>query len=120
MLDLTMSLVVICCRITLNSASKRRIPIPFCISLRLCERCPWWDIYSGHGGGWKLWIGLILLYKANKESGYKAALDTLQQNPDISFIYACSTDVALGAVDALEQLNRDDVAINGWVAVRQS
>ncbi|SNX49964.1 Autoinducer 2-binding periplasmic protein LuxP precursor [Vibrio thalassae] len=52
--------------------------------------------------------------KANKESGYKATLDTLQQNPDISFIYACSTDVALGAVDALEQLNRDDVVINGW------
>ncbi|MGR5359308.1 autoinducer 2-binding periplasmic protein LuxP [Vibrio mediterranei] len=52
--------------------------------------------------------------KANKESGYKAALSSLQQNPEISFIYACSTDVALGAVDALEQLKRNDIVINGW------
>ncbi|MGR5221560.1 autoinducer 2-binding periplasmic protein LuxP [Vibrio parahaemolyticus] len=52
--------------------------------------------------------------KANKESGYQAALSTLEQNPEISFIYACSTDVALGAADAIKELKRDGVSINGW------
>jgi len=35
-------------------------------------------------------------------------------DPKLSFIYACSTDVALGAVLALKQSHRDDVLINGW------
>ncbi|MCL9776666.1 autoinducer 2-binding periplasmic protein LuxP [Vibrio methylphosphonaticus] len=52
--------------------------------------------------------------KANKESGYKATLDTLSEHPEIKFIYACATDVALGAVDAINELDRGDVVINGW------
>lgn len=52
--------------------------------------------------------------KADRESGYKAALNAVKKDPDIDFIYACSTDVALGAVKALKELNRTDILINGW------
>lgn len=52
--------------------------------------------------------------KATKQSGYEAAKASLEKYPDIEFIYACSTDVALGAVEALEDLGRDDIMINGW------
>ncbi|KPM89385.1 ABC transporter substrate-binding protein [Vibrio alginolyticus] len=52
--------------------------------------------------------------KATKQSGYEAAKASLEKYPDVDFIYACSTDVALGAVDALKELGRDDVMINGW------
>ncbi|MBA5763965.1 substrate-binding domain-containing protein [Vibrio sp. 404] len=52
--------------------------------------------------------------KATQESGYNAALTAIAKDPDIDFIYACSTDVALGAVEAVKQLNRSDIKINGW------
>lgn len=52
--------------------------------------------------------------KATRESGYQSALNAVKQNPNISFIYACSTDVALGAADALESIGRGDIMINGW------
>ncbi|GAJ70300.1 autoinducer 2-binding periplasmic protein LuxP precursor [Vibrio sp. JCM 18904] len=52
--------------------------------------------------------------KATKQSGYEAAKASLEKYPDVDFIYACSTDVALGAVDALKELGRDDVMLNGW------
>ncbi len=52
--------------------------------------------------------------KATKQSGYDAAKASLAKYPDVDFIYACSTDVALGAVDALSELGREDIMINGW------
>ncbi|MCG9700058.1 autoinducer 2-binding periplasmic protein LuxP [Vibrio natriegens] len=52
--------------------------------------------------------------KATKQSGYEAAKASLDKYPDVGFIYACSTDVALGAVEALAELGRDDIMINGW------
>lgn len=52
--------------------------------------------------------------KATKQSGYEAAKASLAKHPDVDFIYACSTDVALGAVDALAELGRDDIMVNGW------
>ena len=52
--------------------------------------------------------------KANIESGYQAAIDTLREHPEIKFIYACATDVALGAAKAIKELKRDDVVLNGW------
>lgn len=52
--------------------------------------------------------------QATRKSGHDAALSLLQKNPDLNFIYACSTDVALGAVDALKELKRNNVMINGW------
>ncbi|MGV2988333.1 autoinducer 2-binding periplasmic protein LuxP [Vibrio sp. E150_011] len=52
--------------------------------------------------------------KADKLSGYQAAKDMLKAHPEIDFIYACATDIALGAVEAIKELDRNDVIINGW------
>ncbi len=51
---------------------------------------------------------------ATKESSYEVTLKNVSENPSIQFIYACSTDVALGAVAALKELGRRDILINGW------
>ncbi|MDN3611577.1 autoinducer 2-binding periplasmic protein LuxP [Vibrio ostreicida] len=51
---------------------------------------------------------------ASRDSGFRTALKALEKDPNIDFIYACSTDVALGAVDALKEKNRLDIIINGW------
>ncbi len=51
---------------------------------------------------------------ADKDSGYNAAKLAISKDPDIDFIYACSTDVALGAADALKELKRTDIQVNGW------
>lgn len=52
--------------------------------------------------------------EATEESGYKVTLDNVSQHPDIDFIYACSTDVALGAVQALKELKKKNIVVNGW------
>jgi len=52
--------------------------------------------------------------KTTEESGYEATKNIIAKDPDISFIYACSTDVALGAAKALKELHRQDIALNGW------
>lgn len=52
--------------------------------------------------------------KTTEQSGYEAALNIVEKDPDIKFIYACSTDVALGAAKALKELNREDIVLNGW------
>lgn len=51
---------------------------------------------------------------SSREGGRDAALRMLREYPELHYIYACSTDVALGALDALEQLQRSDVVVNGW------
>ncbi len=51
---------------------------------------------------------------SSREGGYSAALRMLKEHPELDYIYACSTDVALGTLDALEQLQRKDVMVNGW------
>lgn len=50
----------------------------------------------------------------NQERAYQAARKTLEAHPDLKMIYACSTDVALGALRALREMNRLDVLLNGW------
>ncbi|GGB92692.1 autoinducer 2-binding periplasmic protein LuxP [Marinobacterium zhoushanense] len=50
----------------------------------------------------------------NLERAYRATLKTLEQHPDLKMIFACSTDVALGALRALREKNRLDVLLNGW------
>ncbi|MEI8632593.1 autoinducer 2-binding periplasmic protein LuxP [Vibrio sp. PP-XX7] len=52
--------------------------------------------------------------EATQKSGYEVTLKNLQQYKDIQLLYACSTDVALGAVKALKALGRQDILINGW------
>jgi autoinducer 2-binding protein LuxP len=51
----------------------------------------------------------------NRERARNASLDILKTFPDIDFLYACSTDVALGAIDALKQTpGTDHILVNGW------
>jgi autoinducer 2-binding protein LuxP len=52
--------------------------------------------------------------KANRDSGRSAAINALKQYPNIDFIYACATDVALGVTDALRELGKTNVVVNGW------
>lgn len=51
----------------------------------------------------------------DRERAYKAAIELLKDNERLDFIYACSTDIALGIVDALKETGRlNDVDVNGW------
>ena len=51
----------------------------------------------------------------NRERSKKAALALLAKRQDIKFIYACSTDIALGIIDALKDIGMmGKVMVNGW------
>lgn len=52
--------------------------------------------------------------QGNRDKAYQATLRTLQQHPNLKMIFANSTDVALGALQALREINRLDVLLNGW------
>ncbi|WP_232821262.1 substrate-binding domain-containing protein [Oceanimonas marisflavi] len=50
-----------------------------------------------------------------REKAKEAVLQSLADDSSIDLIYACTTDIALGAADALKQLGREnDVILNGW------
>ncbi|MES0883301.1 substrate-binding domain-containing protein [Roseibium sp. SCP14] len=51
----------------------------------------------------------------DREKSREAATRILADNPDLAFIYACSTDIALGALDAIqERPEGTQVVTNGW------
>ncbi|MBO1520266.1 substrate-binding domain-containing protein [Oceanisphaera sp. DM8] len=51
----------------------------------------------------------------NRDKSKLAVKYTLEKNPNIDLIYACTTDIALGAMDALKELKRDQhITLNGW------
>lgn len=53
--------------------------------------------------------------KGDREVAFNATLAALESTPDLNMLFACSTDIALGAADALKQTNKlDQVLINGW------
>ncbi|MDN3716953.1 substrate-binding domain-containing protein [Vibrio breoganii] len=52
--------------------------------------------------------------KANRETAYQATMSMIEQESDLDFIYASSTDIAFGVTDALSELGREDIAVNGW------
>jgi autoinducer 2-binding protein LuxP len=52
--------------------------------------------------------------EASREKAKQATLDMLKEFPNLKYIYACATDVAMGALDALETIGRTDVSVNGW------
>ncbi|WP_047044672.1 substrate-binding domain-containing protein [Vibrio mexicanus] len=52
--------------------------------------------------------------QSTRESAYKAASVALKRSNDLSMIYACSTDVAFGAIDAIKEQGRENVLLNGW------
>ncbi len=51
----------------------------------------------------------------NKEKSKQATYDLLKNNKDLKFIYACSTDTALGAIEVLKEKNLlGKIKVNGW------
>lgn len=52
--------------------------------------------------------------KATKESSYQATKFALKNYPDLKLIYSCSTDVALGASQAVMEAGRHNISVNGW------
>jgi ribose transport system substrate-binding protein len=48
-----------------------------------------------------------------RELGMNAAMDMLQAHPEITVIYGLSDEMALGAVQAIKQLGRDDIIVVG-------
>ena len=48
-----------------------------------------------------------------REKGMNAAMDMIQAHPEINVIYGLSDEMALGAVQACKQLNRDDIICVG-------
>ncbi|WP_419797966.1 MAG: substrate-binding domain-containing protein [Terasakiella sp.] len=51
----------------------------------------------------------------NREKSRLAALKTLQKHKTLPYIFACSTDIALGIIDAAKEIGRlDDLVVNGW------
>ncbi|MGE4498099.1 MAG: substrate-binding domain-containing protein [Deferribacterales bacterium] len=50
----------------------------------------------------------------DREKSKIAAKEILRVHPDVSFIFACATDVALGAADALREAGAQKIILNGW------
>lgn len=51
----------------------------------------------------------------NKAKAKRATLDLLSRTQDLKFIYACSTDVGLGVIDALKEKGLlGKIKVNGW------
>ena len=51
----------------------------------------------------------------SKKNAKMATFDLLKIDKDIKFIYACSTDIALGVMEALEEKNlTGKILVNGW------
>lgn len=53
--------------------------------------------------------------QSDSESSRQAAMTMLNQHPDIDWILSCSTDVSLGAIEAIHSLGLEDgIKVNGW------
>ncbi|MEM9631445.1 MAG: substrate-binding domain-containing protein [Pseudomonadota bacterium] len=51
----------------------------------------------------------------DREKSREATNRILAENPDLAFVYACSTDIALGALDAIQgKAEGTQVVTNGW------
>ena len=51
----------------------------------------------------------------DREKAKNAVLDLLKRHKNLKFIYACSTDIAIGAIEALKEKGMlSKIAINGW------
>jgi autoinducer 2-binding protein LuxP len=53
--------------------------------------------------------------QSDTKTAREAALKMLDQDPDIDWILSCSTDVALGAIEAIQSLGLEhQTRVNGW------
>ncbi|MDA9557377.1 substrate-binding domain-containing protein [Vibrio sp.] len=51
---------------------------------------------------------------ATQEGAYSNAVDLLNKKPHLDFIYASSTDIAIGATQAVIDRKKEGIVINGW------
>ncbi|MFT6905150.1 MAG: autoinducer 2-binding protein LuxP [Oleiphilaceae bacterium] len=51
---------------------------------------------------------------ATQGSARSNTMNLVDQHPDLDFIYACATDIAIGTSKALQILGRQDIKVNGW------
>ncbi len=52
---------------------------------------------------------------AHRGKARAATIKALEQSPNLSMVFACATDIALGVSDALDQTNKhQQVTVNGW------
>lgn len=68
---------------------------------RCAEMYPGVSVAASQSGNW------------SRGKSMDAALDMLQAHPEISVLYCLSDEMALGAVDACRQLNREDILCIG-------
>ena len=68
---------------------------------RVKEAYPGIEVVASQPGDWV------------REKGMNASLDMIQANPGINVIYGLSDEMALGAVQAIKQLGRDDIITVG-------
>ncbi|EAQ63453.1 luxP protein [Marinomonas sp. MED121] len=62
-------------------------------------------------------LNLVSSYYTNstRQNAYQNAINMLNENRHLGFIYASSTDIALGVSDAIaEQKRQNKVLVNGW------
>lgn len=51
----------------------------------------------------------------DRDSARTAARTLLMEDPEVSYIFSCSTDIALGVLDAIREMGREgQVHTNGW------
>lgn len=57
----------------------------------------------------------IYLAGSDKTKTSKAIEDAISRHPELNFVFACSTDVALNSVSAINSLDlSDQIKVNGW------
>jgi len=62
-------------------------------------------------------LNLVSLFQTgiDKQKAREATKSIVAKHPDIKFIYACSTDIALGAIEGLRETGMlGKIMINGW------
>ncbi|NDV27457.1 substrate-binding domain-containing protein [Desulfovibrio sp. JC010] len=62
-------------------------------------------------------LKLVSLFQTgiNKEKARLATINIAEKHPEIKFIYACSTDIALGAIEGLRETGQlGKIMVNGW------
>ncbi len=61
-------------------------------------------------------LNLVASYYTNgqRDKAKVAALEIIREH-NVKFIYACSTDIALGVIDALQETGKtEEIGVNGW------
>lgn len=62
-------------------------------------------------------LEMVSVFKTgiDKEKARKATIEIVRKHPDIKFIYACSTDIALGTIEGLKESGmQNKIMVNGW------